>query len=478
MAEVAAAAIAAEQAVATGVEAAAAVAIAAPTLPLKISLTHLPNPAPEGSPHPALARSHHTLTVLNNKAYIFGGQDPSGALCPPGIHTLTLPPSKTTIDPTTASEGTTNIRDSNTLNNTANTASTYTTTYTCYPPYSLQDASTGETLVPLPRADHAACARGRRYLLIHGGRTTTSDGYNKPVDEGNDIWQWDSQELTWSRLRGDSQLGKTMRPRWRHWMVGDGEQGFLVVVGGKGGGGGGEGEGLEREVWMYDFESMVWTDLPAVPGRPLAVAYADGRVYAIASGEKGVGKGGRTELGGVVYYLDMKESATEREKPGSLLWETVTYPANPLAPGPQPRAGGALVPLSTGHGREYLVYLFGRSEGSPAVGAGEKYYSDIWTLQLPAHRRSAAAVKDTIREKLPRVESNEFRWAEAEIVPTEQLAEGGKVHPGPIAVFAVDSCLDGRGVVLWGGTNAKGEKQADGWVLRLAHGYADRDRYE
>jgi hypothetical protein len=47
MAEVAAAAIAAEQVVATGVEAAGVVAIAAPTLPLKISLTHLPAPATE-----------------------------------------------------------------------------------------------------------------------------------------------------------------------------------------------------------------------------------------------------------------------------------------------------------------------------------------------------------------------------------------------------------------------------------------------
>jgi hypothetical protein len=50
MAGIAAAAIAAEQVIATGVEAAAAVAIAAPTLPLKISLTHLVNPAPEASP--------------------------------------------------------------------------------------------------------------------------------------------------------------------------------------------------------------------------------------------------------------------------------------------------------------------------------------------------------------------------------------------------------------------------------------------
>ncbi len=50
MAEASAAAIAAEQAVATGLEAAAAgFAIAAPTLPLKLSLTQLPNPAPESA---------------------------------------------------------------------------------------------------------------------------------------------------------------------------------------------------------------------------------------------------------------------------------------------------------------------------------------------------------------------------------------------------------------------------------------------
>ena len=49
MAEGVAAAIAIEQVVATAVEGAAAVAIAAPTLPLKISLKQLPNPAPEGS---------------------------------------------------------------------------------------------------------------------------------------------------------------------------------------------------------------------------------------------------------------------------------------------------------------------------------------------------------------------------------------------------------------------------------------------
>jgi hypothetical protein len=221
---------------------------------------------------------------------------------------------------------------------------------------------------------------------------------------------------------------------------------------------------------MYDLHSMVWTELPRMPATPLAAAYAAGKVYIIS--RDGDGDAG---LGGVVHYLDMKDSATERARPDGLVWESVSFPANPLAPGPKPRAGGALVPLSTGHGREYLVYLFGCSEGE---GAAKEYFSDIWTLQLPAHGRSAAAIKDKIREKLPRMESGEFRWAEAEIVPTEQITGEGKMHPGPRGLFAADSCLDGQGIVLWGGVNAKGEEEGDGWVLRLAHGYADNDRWE
>ncbi|KAJ4291371.1 hypothetical protein N0V88_006380 [Collariella sp. IMI 366227] len=158
---------------------------------------------------------------------------------------------------------------------------------------------------------------------------------------------------------------------------------------------------------------MVWTALPGLPARPLAAAYVGGRVYVIAEDEG---------LGGVVHYMDMRESATEREKPGALVWESVGFPANPLAPGPKPRGGGALVPLTTGHGREYLIYLFGCLE----EGSGKEYCSDIWTLQVPSHGRSTAATKDKIREKLPGAHSNEFRWAEAEIVPVEQMVEEGK----------------------------------------------------
>ncbi|KAK4235386.1 hypothetical protein C8A03DRAFT_17867 [Achaetomium macrosporum] len=409
---------------------AAAKVIAAPTLPLKLTLTQLPNPAPEGSPHPALARTHHTVTVLDNKAFIFGGEDASRNLCPPGIHTLTLPtsPVKTSTTTSDASkEGEPTV---------------YGTAYTCYPPFPLQDASTGETLVPAPRAEHAACAYNDRYLLVHGGR----DGAGKPVDEDNCLWQWDSEKLSWSKLRGDSQLGRAMAPRYGHWMFADGRQGFLVVVGGtttKGG-----DEEIGREAWVYDFQSMVWTALPELPVRPVAAAYAGGRVYAISSSKDS----------GLVHYLDMLNSTVEREKPGALVWRSVNDPG---ALEPKPRPGGALVPLTMGHGREYLVYILGRSEQEGGC-------AEIWTLQLPARSRSAAAAGDKIREKLLGEESEEFRWAEADIISTERMAEGGQVHGGPSGFISADACLDGKGVVLWEGINAKGGEEAYGWILRLA----------
>lgn len=416
--------------------------------------------------------------------------DASGTLCPPGIHTITLPAAPTIVtDPASASslsghtgggngkeqekkkkkkgkereeEGEENGGDKPGAG----------AAYTCYPPYTLQDAQTGETLVPQPRGAHAACALRGRYLLVHGGRGT--DG--APVEEGNCIWQWDCDALTWAKLRGTSQLGVDLAPgRWGHWLFADDEQGFLVMVGGKTKDGGGGGES-EMEVWMYDLHAAAWTILPRVPARPLAAAYAEGKIYVISGGE-GEEATGDAKLGGTVHFMDMRKSPTEREKPDALVWQGIQFPANPLTPGPQPRTGGALVPLKTGHGRTYLVYMFGSSDEEDGKGKRE-YYSDIWTLQLPARAHSAAALKDKIREKLPRFESGEFRWAEAEIIPAEQIAAGGKVHPGPRGYFAADACLNGHGVMLWGGINAKGEVEGDGWVLRLAHGYADNDRYE
>jgi len=100
--------------------------------------------------------------------------------------------------------------------------------------------------------------------------------------------------------------------------------------------------------------------------------------------------------------------------------------------------------------------------------------SDLWTYQLPSKSTKPvswtdfkpAAIKDTIRDKLG-YKSGGYEWAEVEVQATEQTGHEGKVHPGPRAFFGVDVASDGRSVIIWGGDNAKNDKEADGWLIRF-----------
>ncbi|KAK4196654.1 hypothetical protein QBC40DRAFT_6000 [Triangularia verruculosa] len=428
MAGVVAAAIAAEQVIMTGVEAAAAVAIAAPTAPLKMALTQLDSPDGDVD----LTRSNHTLTVIGDKAYLFGGVDASGNLCLPTVHAISLPQDKSQTDPLTSKS----------------------TSQADYPPFPTKDISTGDLNVPTPRQNHAACARGNRYILIHGGE----DASGKPIEEDNVIWQWDSETLAWTKLRGTAQLYKSMAPRSGHSIFVDDKQGFLVSLGGS-------DDQTKREVWFYDFNQAVWTALPDLPsGKEFldAAAYAGNTLYVLT-------KDASDPSAVSLLSLYLYDNATDREKP--LPWETHTFEAP--SPCPQVRERGALVPIMTGYGREYLVYMLGlSSDGTHGSQA------DIWTLQLPSRGITGAKVKDYVREKLPKMTSGELTWAEVELVPMEQMEKQGKVHPGPRGSFGVDSFLGGRGVVFWGGVNPRGEREGDGWILRLASGYEDYDRKE
>lgn len=370
----------------------------------------------------AFARSHHTVTVIDGKAYIFGGQRSGGQLCSTEVHAVSLPSQSNSA----ASE------------------------YACYPALPMKDIQTGETLVPAPRTRHAACARGK-YLIVHGG----CDATGAPIDESC-LWLWDSEHLSWSRVQAASQIGASLAPRFDHHIFVDEEQDVLVLHGGRAGAGHAE----SAETWMYTFDTLAWTEMPSAPVAPRAVAYADHVLYSITEDPE-------SDVAGAVHFLDIRPNATEREKPDALRWRTVGFPANPLTPGPQPREGGALLPVTTGVGRSYLIYMFGsRAEGGPGLmsPAGE-FFSDIWALQLPSHGISGAALKDAIRNTLPRVESGEMSWSEVDILPVEATGHEGKAHPGPRGFFGAD-VVEGRHVVLWGGVSAKGE-EGDGWMLKI-----------
>src|SRR4051812_39937793 len=96
----------------------------------------------------SLARSHHTVTVLGDTAYIFGGEGPDGALCPTDVIAVSLPTEKFSAPETS---------------------------YKVYTAIPLQNAGDANSQTnPVPRRQHAACARGDKFVVIHGGRSDAS----------------------------------------------------------------------------------------------------------------------------------------------------------------------------------------------------------------------------------------------------------------------------------------------------------------
>ena len=363
----------------------------------------------------ALARSHHSLTVIDNKAYVFGGEQPNGQLCSSDVHVVSLP-----LDTTTEVD------------------------YACYPAIPLQEAGSGETYIPKPRRRHAAYARGR-FLVIHGG----CDDTGTPIADSC-LWLWDTHSLKWNKVDAVTQLGKTLTPRFDHHIFIDETQDILVLHGGRTN----SGQEQSSETWLYAFDTLAWTELPAAAAPPTAAALVNNVLYTISRA---------SDMSGSIHFLNLGPNATEREKPNALAWQTVEFPVNPLTPGPQPREGAGLVPVSTGVGRYYLVYFFGAQHGSDSTS--RPMFSDVWSLQLPSSALTLAGLKDKIRERIPHAESGALSWAEVDILPVEQLDHEGKAHPGPRSYFGA-AAAGGKTVVLWGGVSAKG-KEGDGWMLQV-----------
>lgn len=245
----------------------------------------------------------------------------------------------------------------------------------------------------------------------------------------------------------------------------DRKQDIVIVHGGRTS----QSADVQKDTWLFDFASRSWTQLPEAPAAASVAAFTEGKLYTIT---------GENDVSSELHVLDIGSSEAER-KGKTLAWQTISFPTNPLTPGPRPREGSALLPISTGLGRQYLVYLFGcrkiSDSESKEAETSSPFYSDIWTLQLPSKSPAPtswtdfkpAVIKDAIREKLG-YDTGMHSWAEVDVEPTEQLGHEGKVHPGPRGFFGADVTGDGKNVVLWGGLNVKDEKESDGWLLTLS----------
>ena len=381
----------------------------------------------------SLSRSGHSLSIVKNKAYIFGGETADGKLASNEVHAVTL-------------ESSDNAEPQ----------------YAVIPAVAKVDGGK----IPVARKAHAACALNI-CVAVFGGIDETGSTINDST-----LWLFNTGTSSWETLE-ISNPDLVPKPR-------SGAQLFeyknrLVLYGGT------DSTGAPlKDVWHFDYPNKAWSQLPDAPLSTSNAAFSDGVLYAIS---------GTDNMGGDLHFLLLM--AKSEEEP---TWHAVPYPTNPLTPGPLPRSEAGLIPVSTGFGRQYLLYMFGSrastgdgtieaTETSEAVGGSKtatpQYWSDMWTYQLPSSDPEAkpttniyeaikpAKIKDKIRGALG-YDDGKHSWAEVEVLPPTDLTETeGKVHPGPRGSFAHDVMRDGRSIVIWGGVNPKGEREGDGWIIKL-----------
>lgn len=422
-----------------------------PTLPIKANLTRI------GSV--PLQRSQHTISVVKGRAYVFGGEIANDTLADNAMHIIILPSS--------------GVLDAD---------------YTSIPARS----ANGLDDVPNARKGHSATVIGDR-IYIFGG-----EGVGVENEPGR-IWVYDTISNTWSFL--DPAAG-TLFPDQRvgHSAVSSdlpGPQtttfresapqapadpakvvpepaeadswGTIFVAGGIEV----ESKKLAVEALAFDVRTRTWRNLPSPPSREGArLSLIGDRLYTYG------GKEGELRNSDTTERLDVSRVWTHAAGgPPPLatgwIWEEVSHskPESEMATTPvrpTPRSNSGLVGLTTGQGRHYLLAIGGQGDAGDLV-------DDIWALQLPSEKSTAAATKDGIRAGIKR-DTHESQWAEVlyKYVDTkgeEVTGELSRNHQGvgKRRNFAVakGTEVDGATAVVWGGVDADGQTLGDGWMITV-----------
>ena len=456
--------VAAAYAAETAVEGAVvgAFAVAKSTVPLHINFHKLP------SPSRVLTRSSHTVTVVDGKAYIYGG-DVQGQNGDDAIHAITLP---SDLD----------LKDIDFQSIPAIVApnrplASYNDTTT--------SPNTQKNAVPAPRAAHIAVSIDST-IHIFGGRPPSSPIASPPFNENGTIHAFDTTNNTWSTLtphptrcssgvpcpRTYASSSSTAHPQ------SSGDHGTIFLHGGCGS----DGKQL-RDVWAFDVASRIWSQWPDIPATGAEDIEGEGNIICTESRLWRCGDG----FGKVVYLDIVRDDIDDFSGVGEIGvspktgdWETVSFgpikvsgegstddeieakmgrPGMHLAEAyPVPRTGAGFVPITTGAGREYLLLFMGKEGKGSMLG-------DVWSFQIRSDKRTPAMLKDGVR-KMVGMQTGEDTWAKAEVV--ESTKKDGPVDlPNGLSRFGYGSLKDfgSGGVVIWGGLSQGGDVVGDGWVM-------------
>lgn len=182
-----------------------------------------------------------------------------------------------------------------------------------------------------------------------------------------------------------------------------------------------------------------------------------------------------TYSGSETHYLDldMHSNFSSRSGAGDLglsplrPWSGISSTPASVSkdgnPGPGTRSGTALIPATTGQGRNYLLLIGGES-ASDTTG-------EIWVLQLKPENMTAASWKDAARTAI-RKDTAEAKWAEARYYDGEgKMVQEGQARRGIDVRRGFATCrsaeVDGGVVVVWGGVGADGRILGNGVLVSV-----------
>jgi len=286
MAEIAAATYAVGEAIETTAQlGVAAYFVSQPTVPLKATFTQIATSSNDSTRYLqrnivggrmliscrlSLSRSGHSLSVVGNRAYIFGGTTSADKLTSDDIHCITLVSAEKPE-----------------------------------PEYSVVPAvpDLKDGAVPVPRTKHAACAFNV-CVAIYGGADETGN----VIDDGSTIWAFNTAKSAWEILEG-SASGSGPGPRQETKLLNDNNN--LVLYGGKGP----NGE-VFKDVWYFSYAGKKWTQLADAPVASQDAAVVNGVLHLISSNDS---------LSGDMHILQLHSSKDEQQK-----WQTVSFPTNAL----------------------------------------------------------------------------------------------------------------------------------------------------
>ncbi|RSH83811.1 hypothetical protein EHS25_005426 [Saitozyma podzolica] len=295
-------------------------------------------------PAEELPRSSHSVSVIDDKAYIFGGEVQPRKPVDNALHVIDLATGEHTV-------------------------------------------VQGKGDVPEPRVGHTAVVLGGR-IYVFGGRGGTA---MTPLEEFSCLHRFHPSDSTWTRLQPSPEAPG---PVARSYHCSAASTSHIFVHAGC------PSSGRLNDTWAYDISSNAWTQLSDAPGDPrggASIVWFERKLWRFG------GFNGKTEVGGGIDYLDLglardnehsQKSQSHQSQWGTVSFgevsglgrdtsKTLKHNEDTLGPGarsvcgihPDPRGGA-------------LLTLFGEGKPSPTGGhdAAGNFWGDVWAFD-PATSR-------------------------------------------------------------------------------------------